>query len=627
MSEVNLPGATEAPANSKLPALVTAADFGAVDFEAPIRALGVADVHEAYPVFQQAFATATKENDESAQIVFRLLQQICSILLQPSDKANPWCALFSFTDGTRSCVPEDFRGEQNEALSSIVGQIGHSGLRARIADIAWSNNRRDGASAAAAIDAYCDVVLGLLDGGLKTCHGRTATHEAINPMHRAMQVAKTSTARNKRPPKVATTFEVLYAAAHEQQEVWAFVTLADFAIDYGLRQPAEVAAELEAFTSVIPVGTHPTVVKRAWDLAARLYEKLNDKPGRQRCLKAGVQQLLAMRDEVRGSPGAEAGWVMDALQQLRHVEGEEKLEYDLEIELRRLQKAQLKQFGQFGIDLKLEGIPEKVAQHFCTLSLADSFKEFALLARSREPATLRAEALKVRETAPLVSMMPVAHIDGEGRTESKSAGAPHDGEPDETWYRRMIGQSEQMRRARAIRGYINPARLMIEARFGIAERHFNAIVGMNGLVPDAQKPIMALGFTRLFQGDMMSATHLLIPQLEPCLRYLLKMNGHDPAKRRDDGTEEDFALGGLFVHFGAELDQILTPSIAFEIDLLFNAKPGPELRHELAHGQLGAAACFSDDVYYANWFIFHLCCLFIFDAWDSVVVGQLADES
>jgi hypothetical protein len=39
-----------------------------------------------------------------------------------------------------------------------------------------------------------------------------------------------------------------------------------------------------------------------------------------------------------------------------------------------------------------------------------------------------------------------------------------------------------------------------------SERHFNAIVGMNELAPDTQKAIVALGLTRLFQGDMMSAS-------------------------------------------------------------------------------------------------------------------------
>jgi hypothetical protein len=66
------------------------------------------------------------------------------------------------------------------------------------------------------------------------------------------------------------------------------------------------------------------------------------------------------------------------------------------------------------------------------------------------------------------------------------------------------------------------------------------------------------------------------------------------------GTDEDFALGPLLATFRAELGQIPTPRVVFEIDLLFNAKPSPEVRHALAHGQIGAGGCFSDVVYYAE---------------------------
>jgi hypothetical protein len=64
----------------------------------------------------------------------------------------------------------------------------------------------------------------------------------------------------------------------------------------------------------------------------------------------------------------------------------------------------------------------------------------------------------------------------------------------------------------------------------------------------------------------------------------------------------------------------------FEINRLFNAKPGPEFRHEIAHGQIGAAGCFSDDAYYANWLLFHICCLFVLPAWEEIVTPQLIED-
>jgi hypothetical protein len=71
----------------------------------------------------------------------------------------------------------------------------------------------------------------------------------------------------------------------------------------------------------------------------------------------------------------------------------------------------------------------------------------------------------------------------------------------------------------------------------------------------------------------------------------------------------------------------LTPAIASEIDLLFNAKPGPELRHELAHGQISAGGCFSQDVYYANWLIYRLCCLLVIQSWDELVIPTPSDQN
>jgi hypothetical protein len=438
--------------------------------------------------------------------------------------------------------------------------------------------------------------------------------------------ASTTKRTNKRPGKVAQTFERLYAAARERLDVGIFVCVAELALSQRMRKPEVAASELEAMAASIPVGTHPISAKRAWDLAAHLYEKLNDKDARQRCLVEAVEQTLAMREQVKGSAAAEASWITDALQQLRHVEGMEEREQTLEIELRRLQKASLKQMGRVEIDLQLGDTQEKIAEHFSTLGLSDALRSFAMLSRSRDPSQLRDEALKVAGSNPLMAMMPFHHVDNDGRMESKSAGAPHEGEPDETWFRRMIGQSERLRRARVVAGWIDPARIAIHARFGIAERHFNAIVGMSWLVPDSQKPIVAFGFARFFQGDFISATHLLIPQLEPCLRHLLKINGHDPSKRRDDSTEEDLTLSGLYLRFQPQLDQFLSPSIAYEIDLLFNAKPGPRLRHELSHGQISASACFHEEFYYANWLFYHLCCFPILQSWDKLVTPKLVED-
>lgn len=383
--------------------LVDATDFDVVDFEAPIQGQHLADLYKIFTLYRDACIAAEAKNSPTLR-VYRLLTMLCSIQLYPDNKESPWLPMFSF--GTRqTATPADFAGAQTAILASVVPKIQNTALKARLADIAWSNNRQDGRSAAAAIEAYCDTITGVVNGSLHMSQEHTALREVIPFLHRAMHIAKASTSRNKRPPKVAHAFDTMRAATKNSKDIEAFVRLTTLGLDYNQHQPATAALELEELASNAPLQTYPISVKKAWDLAARLYHNLKDKEGRQRCLKAAVQQALAMRNEVRGSPAAEAGWVMDALQQLRHIDGEEKLEYDLEIELRRLQKAQLKQIGTFHLDLHLEDVPEKIAEHFVTLSLSDALKQFGTLGRSPDPEKLRQEALRSRDISPLASRL------------------------------------------------------------------------------------------------------------------------------------------------------------------------------------------------------------------------------
>ena len=420
-------GEEDAGSPPQRPRLATKADFDAVDIEAPIRGRELADAHDIYRLYEQAYAAARTANDDSAQTVYLLIAQICSIGLHPSDPGNVWHPLFLLTDGRQSPVAEDYRGETAELLGATVSGIDSSALRARLADVAWSNNRRDTASATAAIGAYCDIVNGLLDGQLKTLYGLKPGLAAKTPMHRALQIAHLTSKAGTKPQNVVDTFHRLCTATRDQGEIGIFVQLAELALEFRLKDAATLAPELESAAKAIPHGGYPIAVKSAWDLAAHLHQSLRDPASRQRCLMGAVEQTLAMRKQVTGA-GAEASWVMEALQQLRHVRGQEELEVKLEADLRRLQKESLKEMGSYEFDLEIGDTPEKVAKHFDDLGQSDALRTFALLDKSRDPGQLRAEVIEAGRTSPLMAMMPSTYVDSEGRTVTKSPGSPHDGD-------------------------------------------------------------------------------------------------------------------------------------------------------------------------------------------------------
>jgi hypothetical protein len=101
---------------------------------------------------------------------------------------------------------------------------------------------------------------------------------------------------------------------------------------------------------------------------------------------------------------------------------------------------------------------------------------------------------------------------------------------------------------------------------------------------------------------------------------VLLRSGHDAFKRhKDEGTFEDLSLSNIFKKMPEAMDAVFGVPLAHEINQLFSMRPGPALRHELAHGKLSDGACYSHDTVYACWFIFRLVCLPLMPVWDETV--------
>jgi hypothetical protein len=378
-------------------------------------------------------------------------------------------------------------------------------------------------------------------------------------------------------------------------------------------EPKQAAPDLETAANANP-EILPVAICMALDFAGILYKRVGDHESEQRCQLGAVRQMLRMRDTC-SQAGAKAAWVMEALQRLRFIRSGEALalENDLEDELRRLQRAALREMGTFAVNTEIPAEGDRIIEMFSQMDFPTALKCFALLVSSPKMEDLKAEALRAGQESPLIAMMGIKHIDDEGKTVVNTAGAGS-GEPPDDWYINMIARAESLRRAMVVANYIEPARLHINDAVAIEERHFNPIVWQSVFVPQLQAPLYALGFARFFQGDFASAAHLLIPQLEPSLRHILKAHGADPTKRRDDATEEDRSLDAIIGNHRAELKDILGAPLLEELDRVFNIQPGPALRHDVAHGQMSAGQC---NVIYACWLLYRVCCLFLIEKWDE----------
>jgi hypothetical protein len=411
----------------------------------------------------------------------------------------------------------------------------------------------------------------------------------------------------------------------DANEPVAFTRIAEIFLAHMALDTAQMARDAEKVALASP-EVYPEAARIALDLAHDLYVKHGDTAGATRCALAAVQQLLRMRDEV-SQAGAKAGWIMDALLRLRHIKGDEaqRLEDELEGELRRHQRGTLREMGGQPVDIVIEGATEKILDQFSKMDFSEFLRNFALLEKSPRTDELRATAIELAKTSVLGANLHVNHLDHEGKTTAKTGGAGDEVPPDD-WFIHMIGRQESIRRATLVANHIVPLLDEISRRTTIEERHMIGIVWHSEFVPESQVPIWTLGLSRLFQGDLISAMHLLVPQLETSMRHILIAHGADPNRRRDDTTEESRSLDAIFANHLDDLNNIMGEPLVDELNRIFNTRPGPAFRHEIAHGLLSYGECYTHDSMYACWLLYRIAALFSFQVWEDRVGPVLMNE-
>ena len=214
--------------------------------------------------------------------------------------------------------------------------------------------------------------------------------------------------------------------------------------------------------------------------------------------------------------------------------------------------------------------------------------------------------------------MPSTLVDEDGKVIAKSPGFLCDADDSDLALRHLIVRNEYLRRQIDVQGWIEPARKLIQSEHPIDRFDLRSIVAMTPFVPADREDLVTTGLMRFFGGDFFSALHILVPQLEHSLRHILKQAGVEPSAIQPNMTQINRTLSVMLDKEREPLEGLLGADIVFEIENLFDFEGGPALRHQLAHGLITAAQCYSTDSIYACWFMFRLYCLPLFPYWHYI---------
>ena len=589
--------------------VISKEQFDGVDIELPIRGSKHIDCNAIADLYRNA---SNHEQDINSKNVYSFLMSVCDIYLNPITNNDPYVEKIS-TPQWRSMRPEDIIGEQSLVLSQIAASIQNAGLRARLADLVWHNDRSRADMAKCAIDAYVDGLRDVLDGKSKLFGDELGVvdHDGLNMLYRACQISYGIGGKQEHLSKLKSLAWGVIARAIENDHYGTFMSACDLALEFNLGNATDVAAKLESVVDSGPTDGH--VRRDLWQLAAKGHRLSKCDSEVSRCLTEAAECYVQLADAAKGDGILEPSFLMDAISSMMSIPNTRQRRTELQSRLDKVKGNIPDQMGTYSTQVDLSDVVKEAKDKVGNVSLACAIRNFVLLYGTPSPDELRKQARDAAEKYPISNMMPVAMYDDEGNVVAKSSG--YSGKDDEG-LRRIVHTYEQFRRQTQAYGGIDPARVQISFEHSIGEASLSHIVHRSPFIPVEKTGIFLSGFTNFFLGDYISASHILIPQLENSLRYILKQHGQDTSKIKQDATQERIILSTILKN--EKLEEILTPSIVYEIDNLFNHRFGPSLRHQFAHGLVSSSACFSPDVIYACWFILRLACLPLIHHWDEI---------
>ncbi|GAD09839.1 hypothetical protein GFGA_1c0914 [Gluconobacter frateurii NBRC 103465] len=565
-----------------------------------------------------------KSLDLNKYNALQILSEIFTIHLSPQDPSGPWKPAWD-SEEKRTSIASDYCGAQNDIFAEIIPQINFPPLRARLSDICWYNDKSKYQMADVAIHSYCEIIEGRISGKYKSQFFEQIDFfmDTETWLMRAIDIAKKSKGRKNIPQNIKDTFNRLYTKAQKENLYVLYCKIAELGLANSLIDASKLASEAEAFVEVHK-DAPPHAIKPIWYVAANAYERIGDLAAKRRCLEGSVGETLRMREQVSGA-SAKAFWTRRAIGELRFIGNLQDRVAELRRELTDFEDASLDEVTPFSIPMDLTKMKAGTVKIFENLTLPEIFINLSCLSNSPTINSLRENFEKHR--TGLSSLFGTTYSDREGKTIAVTQPPPSTGDIEDDALKDYSRLFMEIHRRCVVQGMIEPARESISFRFSLEHRHFLPITRLSLFVPQGYEYIFALGFARLWQGDFASASYLLIPQLENSLRHVLKNSSIISSKISPNLLQEDRSLSGLLESLREHLEEIFTKDIIYEIDLLFNHKIGPALRHAMAHGKISSGDAYSDDCVYACWFIYRLTCLPLISVWKSHVAPQIEDLS
>lgn len=598
---------------------ITVADFKACGWKEALQ--GIAEEDFGYSAMWTALSNAARSameaGHQSHAKVLWLLADACSMMLHPSSLSEPFKPFAVFQE-TRSALPEDFSPADQAFFSEIVLLVDHSLLQTRLADLLWLLGKpRQIHHALLAIDGYRNVRL------TPDIWGRGGQECWERGLALAQCVGKGDGDRLKDMQK--QVFDALMSSTPEENffgvKLARLLRKQRLARDSGL----DIAQKLETLARVFEDKGDVMGARAFFDEAAHWFRGLGQQE-KYAEMTAAHAETYAREAAFRLAGTVPSNLIANsqlekAIQIYRDIPGKLRPAYGVDdrvAELRRQQSLSGEQvLNEMGVirspSIDITEFVEQARKAVSGKPPVEALKALANIHPGEQVDVLSARMIERMRQFPLQWMFESTTFSRDGRVIAKRPAinllATELSDSDERAILASMIRDYAMFLGVTVQGGIVPALEALRLEHRLREADFIELAEHSPIVPSGRSALFGKALFAGFDGDFVTALHLLIPQIEHMVRIHLKQAGASTTTLDKEGIENENGLSTLMALPVAE--EIFGKDLAFELKALLCDAFGPNLRNELAHGLLDNADCSSAASIYTWWLGLRL----VFNTW------------
>lgn len=550
--------------------------------------------------FQNAAKASTQAGNDQLAEAWQLLANVCSPRLDLEGR-DPFKPLMTRSDGARTVLPCDLDEPALATLREWLPYVQQVDLRARIADIIWTVQRKGNFSIICqGVEDYLAAAAILL---------ATLRFYAPVRLERALQLAY-SLSRDELVGRVLETIDRALDSYSERKVDWVAGEL--FKI-IRRRKQGDHAGDLVRLHKFIRQAQDEDNVLGAVALSKLAFEWHCERSALDLQRAAGIElaELLVLEAMGTSPDGMAADTLARAITLMERWGAAPERILELKTELRRLQDASVQSMGRIEIPIEEARL--------------DSFREMAKAARAAVSGKQVGDALRtiagilpptsykdtIKSIEDMVKdglvymMFPSTVVNRQGKTIGRAESLLSDQEEriNQEYYR-LASQHQEL----AVRFAVNPARLALLAEHSVRIDDIYGLVSQNPFVPEGREVLYAKGLYYSLVGELDLSIQILAPQLENSIRHIYQINGLPTSRINRDQIEEELDPNELLR--SPHTCELLGEDLTWELRCLLVERFGSNLRNTVAHGLMDYQEFYSPACLYLWWLTLKLCWLF-----------------